>query len=130
MRQMKPLVFMLLCAGILGACATDTGGGLVHGYLMKGQVVRAREDQTIVCIGHADGATLGQVLDVYRYIDIDPAEEANQAYFDPEPSYGSFPKKKRVGTVEIARVVDAHFAEVRVTEGEISKNDFVELKRK
>jgi hypothetical protein len=112
------------------ACATDQGGGLMHGYFMKGQVVRAREDQTIVCIGHADGAALGQVFDVYRYIDVDPAEEADHEYFDPEPTYGSFPTKERVGAVEIARVVNAHFAEVRVIEGDIAKNDFVELKRK
>src|SRR3546814_9378925 len=75
---------------------------------------------TVVCIGKADGAEVGQKLEVYRVVT------------HPGPSKGVAPTYHRqlVGHVTIDHIFDDHFAHVSVADGTPAKHDIVELDRK
>lgn len=107
------IMALLVAGALLSACASgSSGGGIVHGVLMRGQVIRAAPTETIVCIGRADGAALGEKLAVYRYLD--PGSE------------GTGFIREDVGMVEVVELIDIHFARVRILNGAVKKHDIVE----
>ena len=69
----------------------------------------------------ADGAEVGQTLDVYR----------NVRHPGPVSSKGNVAPfhRKRVGQVTIDHIYDDHFAHVTIAEGKPAKNDIVELRK-
>jgi hypothetical protein len=114
MRPIPILISALLAITLLSSCAASgQGGGLIHGGFMRGQVVRITSAETIVCIGSSDGASVGQELTVYRYL-------------DPQPMEGADFVREDVGVVEVTEILDAHFARVRLVDGKIEKYDIVE----
>lgn len=94
--------------------------GIGHTFFMRGSIVGADSSGTIVCIGSEDGATVGQVLDVYRVVQHPgPSGKGAGPSFHREPA----------GHVRIDHVYDAHFAHVSVVDGTPAVHDIVELRR-
>jgi hypothetical protein len=100
--------------------ATPTlGQGIGHSFFMRGSIVGEDTTGTVVCVGKADGATVGQVLEVYR-VETTPG---------PSKTPGSGFRRVLVGHVKINHIFDAHFAHVSVTDGAPAVNDIVELRK-
>ena len=94
-------------------------GGFRHNVFMRGQVLE-KEDQTlVVCVGQADGAQVGQVLEVIRH------KRRNRGPRDVGPRY----RRESVGQVRITGLFDGHYAEAEVIAGSPKVNDTVELVR-
>lgn len=109
----KAIIFPLFALALLGAqpaLAADIG----HSIFMRGQIVHKDASGTVVCIGSADGAKVGQVLEVYRV----------KRTHGKMPTYG----RSLTGHVTVNRIVDEHFAHVVVTDGTPAVNDIVELR--
>lgn len=109
---------LIAVTALVGAGASPVlAQGIAHTFFMRGSIVAADRDGTIVCIGRADGAKVGQTLDVY------------QVTTNPGPSKGVF-RRELVGHVTVEQVFDDHFASVRVADGRAALNDIVELTSK
>lgn len=93
--------------------------GIGHTFFMRGSIVEIDSTGPVICIGKADGAQVGQTLEVYR-AKIVPGPQKTP------PSY----RRELVGHVTIDRIFDDHFAHVRVKDGSPAKYDIVELLRK
>ena len=115
LNKISKLVLVAVLTVIVSACSNTQ---FAHEYLMKGQVVSTKNDDVIVCIGTADGATVGQELAAYRFTVKQGAEEGSEYY-----------NKVRIGHVKIKAIINKHFARVAVLDGEIQDNDMVELNR-
>ncbi|EGI53939.1 hypothetical protein SUS17_3240 [Sphingomonas sp. S17] len=75
---------------------------------MRGKIVRMDAGGTVACLGKADGAHIGQILEVYH----------------------ATPRHRRlVGHVEVDQIFDDHYAHFRVRDGTLQKGDWVSLKR-
>lgn len=108
----KAILFPLFGVALLGAQAA-MAAGIGHSFFMRGQVVDKDAAGTVICIGSADGAKVGQVLEVYRI----------KRTHGKMPNYG----RTLTGHVTVDRIVDEHFAHATVTDGTASVNDIVEL---
>ena len=108
----KAILFPLLGLALLGAQAASAAG-IGHSFFMRGQIVDKDAGGMVVCIGSADGAKVGQVLEVYRI----------KRTHGKTPSYG----RTLTGHVTVDRIVDEHFAHAAVTDGTAAVNDVVEL---
>tara|TARA_R110001583_G_scaffold116670_1_gene267458 strand:+ start:440 stop:793 length:354 start_codon:yes stop_codon:yes gene_type:complete len=109
----KLVVMALFAIGLAGCANSDFS----HEYLMSGQVVSTDNDSGLtVCVGEANGAEVGQVLTAYRIVSTGATSEGGSAY-----------KKVDIGKVKISKLVDDHFAKVIVLNGDIKKNDMVQL---
>lgn len=91
-----------------------------HEVLMRGQILEAHSGALVVCVGEADGAEVGQVLDVVRHQRISRSPKATGPRFRREP----------VGQVRITELFDTHYAEAEVVTGKPKVNDTVELTRR
>lgn len=91
--------------------------GIRHTVFMAGRVIEASADAIYLCIGTADGARPGQVLDVVR-VTRDSRANARQ---------GVRIHREKVGTVKVDAVVDEHFAQAMVLDGEVAAGDIVGL---
>lgn len=91
--------------------------GIGHTFFMRGSIIAADRNGTVVCIGRADGAKAGQTLEVYKVTT------------NPGPTKGAF-RRELVGHVTVEQVLDDHFAAVRVADGSAAVNDIVELMRR
>lgn len=93
--------------------------GIGHSLFMRGSIIGADSQGTIVCIGKADGAKVGQTLNVYR------------TTYRPGPAKGNGPTLTRtlIGHVRIDHVFDEHFAHVSRIDGQPARNDIVELQQ-
>lgn len=113
-----------LAAGLAGLALLGTSPlaaqGVGHTFFMRGSIVGADATGTVVCIGRADGAEVGQTLEVYRIV------------YRPGPSKGPANNYQRrlIGHVRVDHVYDEHFAHVTVADGRPKTNDIVELRRK
>jgi hypothetical protein len=108
---MLPLV-LLVCIAVAHADETS----FRHKYLMRGQVLEVENKSAVVCIGTADGAQVGQEMDVVRH---------ERSQIPPKATGPNFQREK-VGTVRISRIFDEHYAEAAVLEGDIRPHDMVE----
>lgn len=111
-------VTMAFATSLLAAGVPASAQGIGHTWFMRGSIVGIDYRGPVVCIGRADGAEAGQVLDVYR----------------PAPAYlgrrhTSQYRKKLVGHVAIDQVIDGHYARVSVVDGKPKKGDVVELQK-
>src|SRR3546814_16146041 len=61
------LVGALAFSFALPGVASASEGGFRHNVLMRGQVLERGDETLVVCVGQADGAQVGQVLDVIRH---------------------------------------------------------------
>lgn len=82
--------------------------GIGHSFFMRGKIVRMDAGGTVACLGKADRAKVGQVLEVYH----------------------ATPRHRRlVGHVEVDQIFDDHFAHFQIVDGAPQKGDWVRLKR-
>lgn len=109
----KTVMFTLFGLALLGA-QPAFAAGIGHSFFMRGQIVDKDDSGRVVCIGSADGAKVGQVLEVFRV----------KRTHAKTPSYGL----TLVGHVTIDRIFDEHFAHVTVGDGTAAVNNVVELK--
>lgn len=117
-RPIRRVLIGLAMAGLLAsftATAAETPS-LRHTFFMRGQVVEAQEQSLVICIGSADGASVGQQLDVVRH---------RRTRTGPK-GMGRF-EREVVGKVRIDAIVDEHYAEATVISGKARENDSVEL---
>jgi hypothetical protein len=104
-----------MCVVLISACATVESG--YHRYMMRGSIVDVVDSSVYLCIGSADGAAVGQELNVYKIVET----SAN-------PKTPVF-QKKDVGKIKITEIVNEHFARATVLSGSVGKNDIAELVR-
>lgn len=118
MMMKKSIMVALAGISMLGASPLFAQG-IGHTWFMRGSIVGTDTTGTIVCIGKADGAEVGQTLEVYRVVN------------HPGPNKGLGPTfhRQAIGHVRIDHIFDDHFAHVTVTDGRPAKNDIVELRR-
>jgi hypothetical protein len=103
------LLILLLAMG----CATMETAK--HQYFMRGQVLEVRDGTAYLCLGTEQGAQVGQVFAVKRYVRIGLQRGG-------QPQY----KVDSVGTVRITEV-ESHMANASIVSGDVRANDIVEL---
>lgn len=103
----------------LPGVASASEGGFHHNVLMRGQVLEKDDETLVVCVGQADGAQVGQVLDVIRH------KRRSRNSRGGAPRY----RRENVGQVRIVELFDSHYAEAEVVSGSPKVNDTVELVR-
>ena len=82
--------------------------GVGHSFFMRDKIVRMYAGGEVACGGQADGAQVGQILEVYH----------------------ATPRHRcMVGHVQVDQVFDDYFAHFQVTNGTPLKDDWVRLKR-
>ena len=118
--MLKTKISMAIAGIAMLAAVPAAAAGVAHGFFMRGSIVAEQAEGKVVCIGSEDGATVGQVLDVYRTVQI-PGPSGKYA----GPSF----RREPAGHVRIEHVYDAHFAHVSVVDGTPAVNDIVELRR-
>ncbi|AJR26740.1 MULTISPECIES: hypothetical protein [Sphingomonadaceae] len=114
-------VMLAAAAGLALLSAVPAGAqGIGHTWFMRGSIVGIDEGGPVVCIGKADGAEVGQVLDVYRNVPV-----PGGSYKGTGPAF----RRQFVGHVRVDHIYDDHFAHVSVADGKPAKHDIVELRR-
>lgn len=103
----------------LPGVASASEGGFRHNVLMRGQVLEKEDQALVVCVGQADGAQVGQVLDVIRH----------KRRIRHSRAGGPRYRRENIGQVRIAELFDSHYAEAEVISGSPKVNDTVELVR-
>jgi len=103
----------------LPGAASASEGGFRHNVLMRGQVLEKEDQALVVCVGQADGAQVGQVLDVIRH----------KRRIRHSRAGGPRYRRENVGQVRIVELFDGHYAEAEVISGSPKVNDTVELVR-
>lgn len=112
----------LAIAGIaMLASVPAAAAGIGHTLFTRGSIVAEQTEGKVVCIGSEDGATVGQVLDVYR-VEQHPGPISSKGA-------GPFFHREPAGHVRVDHVYDAHFAHVTVVDGTPAVHDIVELRR-
>ncbi|MFN7943134.1 MAG: hypothetical protein U0X73_16195 [Thermoanaerobaculia bacterium] len=104
-----------LSALAVGPAAGAENPGIRHTVFMAGSIIEASAEGIYLCIGTADGAEPGQVLDVVRL-----TRSGN-------PKQGVRFRREKVGKVRIDAIVDEHFAQATVLDGKVEKGDIVRL---
>jgi hypothetical protein len=113
------LVGALAFSFALPDVASASEGGFRHNVLMRGQVLEKGDETLVVCVGQADGAQVGQVLDVIRH----------KRRIRHSRAGGPRYRRENIGQVRIAELLDSHYAEAEVISGSPKVNDTVELIR-
>ena len=113
------LVGALAFSFALPGVASASEGGFRHSVLMRGQVLEKDAETLVVCVGQADGAQVGQVLDVIRH----------KRRIRHSRAGGPRYRRENVGQVRIVELFDDHYAEAEVVSGSPKVNDTVELVR-
>lgn len=104
-----------LSAFAVGPAAGAENPGIRHTVFIAGSIIEASAEGIYLCIGTADGAERGQVLDVVRV-----TRRGN-------PKQGIRFHREKVGKVVVDAIVDEHFAQATVVDGRVEKGDIVRL---
>ncbi len=115
---MKSFITASFIAATLFAAQPVFAQGMGHTFIMRGQVVGMTDGKPVVCIGKADGAQVGQVLDAYR---VTYTPGSLKSTISPY-------RREKVGQVTINDVFNDHFAHATVTSGVVKIHDIVETK--
>ena len=108
---------LIMLALPVGLPATATAAGIGHSFIMRGSVVDVSDGKPTICVGKADGAKVGQTLNVIRMTTV------------PGARGGSGFRRKNIGQLRINAIVDDHFATATVIKGDVAKHDIVELQK-
>lgn len=108
------ILAVVLAAGIFLAGCSNTA--FYHKNMMRGQIVEQSAQRTLICIGAKHGAEVGQKFNVIRFHEEIAPGEGDDPY-----------TMEKVGTVEITKIVNDHFAQVKLISGDIKAKDMVEL---
>ncbi|PZU44485.1 MAG: hypothetical protein DI568_15585 [Sphingomonas sp.] len=119
MRSSHILLAAFLAFAVPAAFAPAAAQGIQHSLLMRGHIVDITDGVITLCIGRADGATPGQVLDVARVVPTNPAPKSVPTF-----------TRRDIGHVRIDSIVDEHFARASIVSGAPQVHDIVELRRK
>lgn len=115
---MKPnFITMLLgvvALFIMTSCASVEK--VEHKYIMKGSILESTSEGVYLCIGTADGAAVGQELNVYKYVKMGSGKYAEQNF-----------RREETGKIKITEIVDEHYAKAKILTGEAKVNYIVEL---
>lgn len=108
----------LTLAGLIASFTSNAAEtpSLRHTFFMRGQVVEAQAQSLVICIGSADGASVGQQLDVVQHRRVSSGPKG----------MGRF-EREVVGKVRIDAIVDEHYAEATLISGKAGEKDSVEL---
>lgn len=113
---------MLVIAFAMTYAGTQaTAAGTYHQVTMRGSIIEVNGSEVYLCIGHKDGAKVGQRFDVFKMVRV-AGTRAGQSGA-PSSSYN----KLKTGTVEIVEIVDEHFARGKIVTGSANKDYIVEL---
>ena len=85
---------------------------------MRGQVVSSSTDNMVVCLGLDDGAEVGQELTAYRFFETGNIGEGDKTV-----------ERRNIGKVKIEKIINEHYAKVKVIEGNVKKHDMVQLNK-
>lgn len=116
------IVVLALAFGLalaMPGVSSASEGGFRHSVLMRGQVLETQAESLVVCVGRADGAQVGQVLDVVRHV-----RRVRRSRMG-----GTRYRREAVGQVRIVELFDSHYAVAEVISGSPKDNDTVELVR-
>lgn len=108
---------LIMLALPVGLPTTATAAGIGHTFIMRGSVVDVTDGKPTICVGKADGAKVGQTLDVIRMTTL------------PGARGGSGFRRENIGQIRITAIVDDHFATAAVVKGDVAKHDIVELRK-
>lgn len=108
---------LIMLALPIGLPTAVTAAGISHSFIMRGSVVEVTDGKPTICVGKADGATVGQTLDVIRMTAL------------PGARGGSGFRRENIGQIRISAIVDDHFATATVVKGDVEKHDIVELRK-
>lgn len=118
-RPIRRAMLAVLLTGLFAtsiASAADSPS-VRHTLFMRGQIVEVQDASLVVCIGRADGAAVGQELDVVRHRRVRTGPKG----------MGRF-EREVVGKVRIDAIVDDHYAEASVVSGKAGQHDSIELR--
>ena len=100
------LVILLMVIG----CATMEAAR--HEYLMRGSVLDVQDGTAYLCLGTEQGAKVGQVFTVHRYVHTPGSRGGYNVDY--------------VGSVKIMKV-ESHMAYAKILTGDVKANDVVDL---
>lgn len=104
---------------VLSLATAANAANFTHKYVMRGQVLDVQENTLVVCIGKEDGAQVGQVLNVVRHT------RGPHRHKSTSPTF----VRTDIGKVRITSIIDDHYANAVVVDGNVEINDSVELLR-
>jgi len=94
------------------AVAADIG----HAVFMRGSIVDMTDKVLTICVGRADGAKVGQTLNVVR---------VKASHGKGTPNF----QRMDVAKLRVDSIVDEHFARATVVSGQPALHDLVEIRR-
>lgn len=115
LKNISKKIALVAFAIVLTGCANSN---FSHNYLMRGQVVSSSTDNMVVCLGLDDGAEVGQELTAYRFFETGNFGEGDETF-----------ERKNIGKVKIEKIINEHYAKVKVIEGNVKKHDMVQLNK-
>ena len=113
----KSMVFAFAATALVAGPVLAQGLG--HTFFMRGSIVGTDARGKVICLGKADGASEGQILEVYRVA----------ATTGPSKGVGANFRRDLVGHVRVDHIFNEHFAHASTVDGKPAAHDIVELKR-
>ena len=113
----RTLAALIMLASPIGLPTAATAAGIGHSFIMRGSVVDVTDGKPTICVGKADGAKVGQTLDVIRMTTV------------PGARGGAGFRRENIGQIRISAIVDDHFATATIVKGDVAKHDIVELRK-
>ncbi len=107
------LVILLIAMGWATAWAQGPRETMRHKYFMRGQILDVENGTAYLCLGTEQGAKVGDVLTVRRYVNIGGARGPHYRVDD-------------IGTVQITEVF-SHMANAKILKGDVKAHDVVDL---
>jgi hypothetical protein len=92
------------------------------GYCIRGGIMKITGSDVYVCVGSADGVTVGQEFSVYTVRVVEPPPPSVP---EPFPEHQYF-KREYKGKIKITKIFGGHFAEAQVISGTPEVHDIVE----
>ena len=115
-KPLPRLALMVVVLTMMSACASSP---FYHQNFMRGQVVSLKGDNAVICIGSSSQVQLqGKSLSVYRVVYDAGRYEGYEEF-----------RREYAGSIVLDSVIDEHFARATVVDGQIRKNDMVQLSR-
>ena len=107
------LVILLIAMGYATVWAQGPLETMRHKVFMRGQILDVEGGTAYLCLGTEQGAKVGDVLTVRRYVSIGGAR-------------GGHYRVDNIGTVQITEVF-SHMANAKILKGDVKVHDVVDL---
>ena len=108
------LVILLIAMGCATVWAQGPLEALRHKVFMRGQILDVEGGTAYLCLGTEQGAKVGDVLTVRRYVSIGGGGRGGHYRVD------------NIGTVQITEVF-SHMANAKILKGDVKVHDVVDL---